>query len=71
VLKQFHFHHPSEHTIDGKAYPLEMHFVHAAPDGDLAVVGVLFEEGRRKPQSRRDLGHGPGQGRGGTRDQHV
>ncbi len=45
VLKQFHFHHPSEHTIDGKAFPLEVHFVHAAPDGDLAVVGVLFAEG--------------------------
>ena len=49
VLKQFHFHHPSEHTIDGKAYPLEVHFVHAAPDGDLAVVGVLFEEGAANP----------------------
>lgn len=45
ALKQFHFHHPSEHTIEGKAYPLEVHFVHAATDGDLAVIGVLFEEG--------------------------
>lgn len=45
ILKQFHFHHPSEHTLDGKAYPLEVHFVHAAPDGDLAVIGVLFEDG--------------------------
>lgn len=49
VLKQFHFHHPSEHTIDGKVYPLEVHFVHAAPDGDLAVVGVLFDEGQANP----------------------
>lgn len=23
--KQFHFHVPSEHTVNGKAYPLEMH----------------------------------------------
>ena len=45
VLKQFHFHHPSEHTIDGKQFPLEVHFVHASSDGDLAVVGVLFREG--------------------------
>ncbi|HOY76574.1 MAG TPA: carbonic anhydrase [Hyphomonadaceae bacterium] len=45
ALKQFHFHHPSEHTIDGKQYPLEVHFVHAAKDGDLAVVGVMFAEG--------------------------
>ena len=33
ALKQFHFHHPSEHTIDGKAFPLELHLVHAAGDG--------------------------------------
>ena len=26
-LLQFHFHSPSEHTIDGLAYPLEMHMV--------------------------------------------
>lgn len=49
TLKQFHFHHPSEHTIDGRAFPLEAHFVHAASDGDLAVIGVLFEEGDANP----------------------
>ena len=25
---QFHFHTPSEHTINGAHYPLEMHMVH-------------------------------------------
>jgi carbonic anhydrase len=49
ALKQFHFHHPSEHVIEGKTFPLEVHLVHAAPDGDLAVVGVLFEEGAANP----------------------
>jgi carbonic anhydrase len=49
VLKQFHFHHPSEHTIDGKQFPLEAHFVHAAADGDLAVIGVMFLEGAANP----------------------
>lgn len=44
-LSQFHFHSPSEHTIDGKSYPLEGHFVFRAQDGRLAVVGVMFEEG--------------------------
>lgn len=44
-LKQFHFHHPSEHTIDGKSFPLELHLVHEGPDGRLAVVGVLIAEG--------------------------
>jgi len=45
VLQQFHFHSPSEHTVDGKSYPLEAHFVHKSADGKLAVIGVLFEEG--------------------------
>ncbi len=44
-LKQFHFHTPSEHTIDGKHAPMEMHLVHQGADGALAVVGVLFQEG--------------------------
>lgn len=48
-LKQFHFHHPSEHTINGKVVPLELHLVHAASDGRLAVIGVLFMEGTANP----------------------
>lgn len=43
-LKQFHFHAPSEHTIDGKHAPLEMHMVHQSIDGNLAVIGILFKE---------------------------
>ncbi len=45
VLLQLHAHNPSEHTIDGRSYPLEMHFVHVDSAGGLAVVGVLFQEG--------------------------
>jgi carbonic anhydrase len=45
-LKQFHFHTPSEHTIDGKHAPMEIHFVHQADDQRLAVVGVLVKEGK-------------------------
>jgi carbonic anhydrase len=49
ALVQFHFHAPSEHTVDGEHFPMEMHFVHQAEDGALAVVGVLIEEGARNP----------------------
>ena len=49
-LLQFHFHSPSEHWINGKAYDLVAHFVHKENNGDeLAVIGVLFEEGKTHP----------------------
>ena len=44
-LIQFHFHAPSEHTVRGKHYPMEVHFVHKSPSGALAVVGVFIEQG--------------------------
>lgn len=47
-LLQFHFHHPSEHTVDGVHYPLEAHFVHRGATG-LAVLGVMFVEGPAHP----------------------
>jgi carbonic anhydrase len=48
-LVQFHFHAHSEHTIGGETFPLEMHLVHRAEDGALAVIGVLMEEGAANP----------------------
>lgn len=44
-MKEVQFHAPSEHMIDGKAYPLEAHFLHADPKDNLAVLAVMFEEG--------------------------
>ena len=46
-LKQFHFHSPSENHIKGKSFPLEAHFVHLDKDGNIAVVAVMFEEGKK------------------------
>ncbi len=46
VLKQFHFHSPSENEIDGRSFPLEAHFVHVAKNGELAVVSVLYQLGK-------------------------
>jgi len=49
ALVQFHFHTPSEHTIAGDHYPLEVHLVHKDASGKLAVVGVLYDAG---PESK-------------------
>jgi carbonic anhydrase len=44
-LKQFHFHSPSEHTVGGEYYPMELHLVHQNSEGKYAVVGLLFQAG--------------------------
>ncbi len=44
-LAQFHFHSPSEHTVNGSAFPMEIHLVHKNAAGQLAVVGLLVAEG--------------------------
>ncbi len=44
-LLQYHFHSPSEHTVNGEHYPMEMHLVHKSDAGNLAVIGVFIEEG--------------------------
>lgn len=43
-LLQFHAHTPSEHTLDGRSFPMEVHFVHQNAAGQLAVVGVMIEQ---------------------------
>ncbi|HAC66364.1 MAG TPA: carbonate dehydratase [Cyanothece sp. UBA12306] len=45
-LLQFHFHHPSEHTIKGQNYPLELHLVHQNQQGYLAVLGIFLKQGQ-------------------------
>jgi carbonic anhydrase len=45
-LRQYHFHSPSEHTVNGRHYPMEMHMVHISKEKKLAVIGVFIEEGR-------------------------
>jgi len=49
-LKQFHFHAPSENHIEGKAFPLEGHFVNLDKDGKIAVLAIMFEEGEENKE---------------------
>jgi carbonic anhydrase len=46
-LAQFHFHAPSEHTVDGRHYPLEIHLVHVdEANRPAVVVGILVRTGK-------------------------
>ncbi len=46
-FRQFHFHTPSEHTVDGTPREMEMHMVHTlrGDDQTYLVIGVFFQEG--------------------------
>jgi carbonic anhydrase len=48
-LKQFHFHTPSEHAINGHHAAFETHFVHQNAKGDYLVLGVMEEVGAADP----------------------
>jgi carbonic anhydrase len=48
-LRQFHFHHPSEHRIAGQGFDLEIHFVHRSLVGHWAVLAVLARVGAFNP----------------------
>ena len=46
TLAQFHAHAPSEHTLDGNTFPLEIHLVHLDAAGKPGlVVGVFVKQG--------------------------
>lgn len=45
-LLQFHFHAPSEERVNGKTYPMVAHLVHKNAEGKLAVIALLFKQGK-------------------------
>lgn len=49
ALRQFHFHEPSEHHIEGHAFPMEMHLVHQDDRGHILVIAVMLKIGADKP----------------------
>lgn len=48
-VQGLHFHAPSEHTLHGKQYPLEVHLVHRSASGDLAVIATMFDYPPEQP----------------------
>ena len=52
---QLHFHHPSEHLLNGRRFPMEAHIVHQGPDGTLGVLAIFFETGKANPAFQRVL----------------
>jgi carbonic anhydrase len=59
-LKQYHFHAPSENLMEGKSFPMEAHLVHADKSGNLAVVAVMFAEGKANESIARVWSYMPG-----------
>ncbi|EEF42872.1 carbonic anhydrase, putative [Ricinus communis] len=49
-LQQCHWHSPSEHTINGRRYDMELHMVHESTDPNvknkIAVTGILYKIGQ-------------------------
>uniref|UniRef100_A0A0A0LAM4 Carbonic anhydrase n=1 Tax=Cucumis sativus TaxID=3659 RepID=A0A0A0LAM4_CUCSA len=50
LLQQAHWHSPSEHTLNGRRYDLEVHLVHQSSNPNakypIAVVGFFYKIGR-------------------------
>ncbi|MFO0689447.1 MAG: carbonic anhydrase family protein [Myxococcota bacterium] len=58
-LKQFHFHTPAEHAVDGRIHPMEVHFVHRSASGRFAVLAAFVDVGESNPNMARLIEHFP------------
>ena len=55
TLQQYHFHAPSEHTLNGRHYDLEAHLVHQDAAGQTAVVAVFMKIGHHPNELVDDI----------------
>ena len=53
-LLHYHFHTPAEHTINGKVYDMEMHFVNQNKAGEIAVLGIFFQVSEENPDEENE-----------------
>jgi carbonic anhydrase len=58
-LTQFHFHHPSEETVNGKQYEMVAHFMHQSSEGKVVGVAVFLTTGRANAMLQRIWDHMP------------
>jgi carbonic anhydrase len=58
-LRQFHFHAPSEHAVDGKRMPTDVQFVHLSTNGTLTVLGVMMASGETNDLFPAIMGKAP------------
>ncbi len=60
-LVQLHFHHPSEHLVQGKRYEMEIHMVHKTEDHQYAVIAILANHGKGNETIQNLWNHIPAQ----------
>ena len=60
-LVEAHAHNPSEHTVDGRRFALEMHLVHRR-GMEIAVIGILYRLGEPNAAIEEMIEAAPGQG---------
>lgn len=58
-LLQLHIHTPSENTLNGKSFPMEIHFVHQGKNGRSAVIGVFVKSGKANAALQNMIDHFP------------
>jgi carbonic anhydrase len=58
-LLQFHFHHPSEEPINGKAPDMDVHLMYQTGDGKVAGVAVPVKQGKANSTIQKLWDHMP------------
>jgi len=58
-LLNVHIHSPSEHFLNGRQYPMEMHMVHQDKDKHYLVLAILVKQGGKNPYLKAKFRHLP------------